>query len=74
MSLIFGNAYRVNHFKESLENQCEDGVTHAVQSFCGLKEIGIMVMEFKNACNTCIIKFHDFAFTSLPGKPLKGMS
>jgi len=44
-SLIFGNAYRVNHLKESLENWSEDGVINVVKTFCGLKEIGIMVME-----------------------------
>ena len=45
-SLIFGNTYRVNHLKESLENWCED----RMQTFCGLKEISIMVVEYdKNA-------------------------
>jgi len=44
-SSIFGNTYRVNHLKESLENWFEDEVINVVQSFCGLKEIGIMVME-----------------------------
>ena len=44
-SSIFGNAYRLNHLKELLENWCEDGVINIVQTFCGLKEIGIMVME-----------------------------
>jgi len=43
--LIFGNAYRVNHLKESLKYQSEDRITNVVQTFCGLKEIGIMVME-----------------------------
>jgi len=42
---FFGNAYRVNHLKESLENQSEDGVINVTQTFCNLKEIGIMVME-----------------------------
>jgi len=43
--LIFANAYRVNYLKESLENWSEDGVINVMQTFCGLKEIGIMVME-----------------------------
>ena len=29
--------------KESLENWSEDGVTNIVQTFCGLKQIRIMV-------------------------------
>jgi len=44
-SLIFGNAYRVNHWKESLESWFEGGVTNIVQTFFDLKEIKIMVME-----------------------------
>jgi len=32
---IFGNAYRVNHLKELLKNQPEDGVINVVQTFCG---------------------------------------
>jgi len=44
-SSIFGNACRVNHLKESFENQSEDGVTNVMQTCCGLKEIGMMVME-----------------------------
>jgi len=36
--------------KESLENRSEDGVINVMQTFCGLKEIGIMVMGYdKNA-------------------------
>ena len=31
--------------KELLENHSEDGVNNAMQIFCGLKEIRIMVME-----------------------------
>jgi len=31
--------------KESLENWSKDGVINIVQTFCGLKEIRIMVME-----------------------------
>jgi len=31
--------------QESLENWSEDGITNVVQIFCGLKEIGIMMME-----------------------------
>ena len=45
LSSTFGNAYRVNHLKKSLENQFENRVTNIVQPFCGLKEIGVMVME-----------------------------
>ena len=33
----------LNHMKESLENWSEDGVTNIVQTFCGLKQIRIMV-------------------------------
>ena len=44
-SSIFGNAYRVNHLKESLENRSGDGVKNAMQTFCCLKAIRIMVME-----------------------------
>jgi len=36
----FGNAYRENLFKESLENWSEDVVTTIVQTFCGLKKFG----------------------------------
>jgi len=35
----------VNYLKELLENWSEDGVINVVQTFCGLKEVGIMVME-----------------------------
>ena len=44
-SLIFANAYRVKHLKKSLENRSKDGVINVMQTFCGLKAIGIMVME-----------------------------
>ena len=44
-SSIFGNAYKVNHLKESLKNQSEDGVIDVVPTFCGLKEIRVMFME-----------------------------
>jgi len=37
-SLIFGNAYRANHLKESLENWSKDGVINVVQTICGLKD------------------------------------
>ena len=45
--MIYFQKFKVqfNHFKESLENWSEDGITNVVQTFCGLKEIGIMVME-----------------------------
>ena len=61
--------------KESLENRFEDGVINIVQTFCGVKEIGIMVMT--RTRTMCIIKIRDFkkfVSTSLPGKPLNGIS
>jgi len=45
LSSIFGNAYSVKHFKELLDNRFKDGVNNAMQTFCGLKEIRIMVIE-----------------------------
>jgi len=44
-SSIFGNAYRVNHLKESLQNWYKDKVINVVQTFCGLKQIRIIVVE-----------------------------
>jgi len=39
---IFGDAYKVNHLKRSLEIRSEVSV---VQNICGLKEIRIMSMK-----------------------------
>ena len=50
-SSIFGNACRVNHLKESLENWSEGGVVNVVQTYCCLKEIEIMVMELWQNAN-----------------------
>ena len=47
-SAICYHTYKVNHLKELLKNQSEDGVTNIVQTFCGLKEIRIMKMP--NVC------------------------
>ena len=67
------------HIEESLENQSEDWVTNIVQTFCGLKEIGIanghgVMMKMPTMYKTCLIEIHDFAFTSLPDKLLLGIS
>ena len=43
-----------------------------MQTFCGLKEIEVMVMELWQKCQLCVVEIHDFkknAFISLPGKP-----
>ena len=37
---FLGTPYRVNHLKKSLKHWSEDGVNNAMQTFCGLKEIG----------------------------------
>ena len=53
-SPVFGHAHKVNNVTEPLDNQCEDGVTNVVQTFCSLKEIGIMVMELRQKCRPCV--------------------
>ena len=60
----FGNAYRVNHLKESLENWPEDGVNNAMQTFMWFESdqdngLGVMT-KTPTMCNTCVIKIHDF--------------
>ena len=39
------HASRVNRLTEYLENRSVHGVTIVVQTFCGLKEIALTVME-----------------------------
>ena len=43
-SKITGSVFE-STFNESLENRSEDGVTNLVQTFCDLKDIGVLVME-----------------------------
>ena len=42
---IYCHASRVNRSMKYLENQSVHGVTISVQTFCGLKEIPLVVME-----------------------------
>jgi len=76
VSSIYGNVYRVTHLKEPLENQYEDGVSNVMQTFCGLKEIGIngqgVMAKMPTMCNTCVIVTLKFYFHLSTGQTAKG--
>ena len=52
----FWERLQVNHLKETLENHSEDGATNVMQTFCGLKEIGMMVMELWQKLQQCVMR------------------
>jgi len=51
-SSIFGNTYRVNHLKNHLKIR----LTNVVQTFDGLKEIRIMVVELWQKYQPCVTR------------------
>ena len=48
------HASRVNPLTELLENRSVYGVTIIVQTFCGLKEIALTVMELYQKHQLCV--------------------
>ena len=52
IALTYCHAYRVNRLQEEAENRYVDRLTIEPQTFCGLKEIELKTMTYKEKTNS----------------------